>query len=89
MKLSSYFQDLQSVYDAEIEDLTNDSEGKDVLRQRLKEKREQVSLLLGMMKSNPEMIAPAFHNAFKFLNPLKIELCSETRTSIAFMGRIF
>ncbi|MFZ6814485.1 hypothetical protein ACO0K3_08450 [Undibacterium sp. Rencai35W] len=74
MKLSQYFQELQSVYDAELEDLTSDSEGKDILRHRLKEKREQVPFLLPMMKSNPEMVAVAFHDAFKYLNPLKIEL---------------
>ncbi len=73
MKLSQYFQDIQSVYVAELEDLTSDSEGKDVLRHRLKEKRDQVPFLLPMMKSNPEMVAVAFHNAFKYLNPLKIE----------------
>ena len=74
MKLSPFFRNLQAVYDAELEDLTSDSEGKDVLRHRLKEKREQVSFLLSMMKSNPEMVAVAFHGGFRFLNPLKMEL---------------
>ena len=73
MKLSRYFQELLLVYKAEIDDLSSDSEGKDVLRARLKEKREQLPYLLPMMASNPEMLASAFHGAFLFMNPLSLE----------------
>ncbi|MBK1890840.1 hypothetical protein Undi14_12425 [Undibacterium sp. 14-3-2] len=73
MKLSRFFEDLMAVYNAEIEDLKSDSEGKNVLKARLREKGEQLPLLLPMMDSNPEMLASAFHLGFIFLNPLALE----------------
>lgn len=73
MKFSRYFQELMLVYKAELDDLRSDSEGKDVLRHRLKEKREQLPFLLPMMESNPEMLSSAFHGAFLFMNPLVFE----------------
>lgn len=73
MKFSRYFQELMLAYKAELDDLRSDSEGKDVMRHRLKEKREQLRFLLPMMASNPEMLAPAFHDAFLFMNPLSFE----------------
>jgi len=74
LKLSSFFESLASAYDAELEDLRSDSEGNDILRKRLMTKREQVPLLLPMLKSNPEMVAVAFHGGIKFLNPLAMEM---------------
>lgn len=76
MKLSRFFEDLMAVYNAEIEDLKSDSEGKNVLKARLREKGEQLPLLLPMMDSNPEMLASAFHLGFIFLNPLALESLS-------------
>ena len=76
MRFSRYFQELMLAYKAELDDLRSDSEGKDVMRHRLKEKREQLAFLLPMMASNPEMLAPAFHNAFLFMNPLSFESLS-------------
>lgn len=73
MKLSRYFHELMLVYKAELDDLRTDSEGKDVLRHRLKEKREQLPFLLPMMEENPEMLFSAFHGAFLFMNPLTLE----------------
>lgn len=73
MKLSHFFEGLASAYDAELEDLRSDSEGNDILRKRLAAKREQVPMLLSMLKSNPEMVAVAFHGGIKFLNPLVLE----------------
>lgn len=73
MKLSRYFHELMLVYKAELDDLRTDSEGKDVLRRRLKEKREQLPFLLPMMEENPEMLLSAFHDAFLFMNPLSLE----------------
>jgi hypothetical protein len=73
VKLSRFFEDLMAVYNAEIEDLKSDSEGKNVLKARLREKGEQLPLLLPMMDSNPEMLASAFHLGFIFLNPLALE----------------
>jgi hypothetical protein len=76
VRFSRYFQELMLAYKAELDDLRSDSEGKDVMRHRLKEKREQLAFLLPMMGSNPEMLAPAFHNAFLFMNPLSFESLS-------------
>jgi hypothetical protein len=73
VKFSRFFEDLISVYNAEIEDLRTDSEGKDILKGRLLEKREQLPFLLPMMASNPEMLAVAFHGGFRFMNPLVME----------------
>ena len=66
MKLSSYFSELSSAYAYEIEDLTYDSGGEDVLKSRLKVKRNQFADLLMMISTDPVMVAPAFHRAFQF-----------------------
>ena len=39
MSMSAFFRALRTSYQAEIDDLTFDSEGRNVLRQRLQEKR--------------------------------------------------
>ena len=66
MKLSPFFNDLSSTYAYEIEDLTYDSGGEDVLKARLKVKRDQFADLLPMCESDPAMVAPAFHGGFRF-----------------------
>ena len=66
MKLSSFFNDLSSAYSYEIEDLTYDSGGDDVLKSRLKIKRDQFGDLLMMTVTDPVMVAPAFHRGFHF-----------------------
>jgi hypothetical protein len=68
MKLSRYFADHARAYDAEMDDLVSDSEGKNVLEKRLKEKRSQVDFLVHMMDDSPEMLAAAFHQGFSFSN---------------------
>jgi hypothetical protein len=66
MSLSPYFHDLQSGYEAEIDDLTSDSEGKDVLQRRLKDKRSQFPAIVGLIDTDMLLLAPAFHGAFQF-----------------------
>ncbi len=66
MKLSPYFDDLFSAYAFEIEDLTYDSGGANVLKARLKDKRQQFDDLMQMSDSYPVMVVPAFHGGFKF-----------------------
>jgi hypothetical protein len=66
MTLSRYFAELNENYHAEIEDLRHDSEGRDVLQARLKDKRRAFRDLLPMIAFSPEMVAPAFHGAFGF-----------------------
>ena len=73
MNLSSYFADLRSAYQAEIDDLTQDSEGKDVLRKRLQQKRAEIAFLVQMMDISPEMVAVVFHQGFRFHQPKVLE----------------
>ena len=69
MKKSYYFAELSSSYDAEIQDLLNDSEGKSALKARLKEKRQELKSILPMIEFAPEMVVPVFFDAFSFTNP--------------------
>lgn len=69
MKLSRYFTDHSPAYDAEINDLLSDSEGKNVLEKRLREKRGQIDFLVMMMEDSPEMLAVVFHQGFRFTSP--------------------
>lgn len=73
MKLSPYFYDLRSAYQAELDDLVSDSEGKDVLRKRLAEKRNEIAFLAQMVELAPEMVAVAFHQGFRFTQPSVVE----------------
>ncbi|PRC91595.1 hypothetical protein [Solimicrobium silvestre] len=73
MKISRYFANLKSSYNAELDDLRTDSEGNNVLKARLAKKREQVPQLLMMMQSAPEMVAVAFHGGFFFKNVMVLE----------------
>ncbi len=69
MNISPFFLDLRSAYQSELEDLTFDSEGRDVLRQRLADKRKEIGFLVQMMELSPEMVAVVFHQGFKFSAP--------------------
>ena len=73
MTLSPYFHNLRTAYRAELDDLTSDSEGKDVLQKRLTQKRKEIGFLVQMLELSPEMVAVAFHRAFKFPQPRAIE----------------
>jgi len=73
VKLSPYFYDLRSAYQAELDDLVSDSEGKDVLRKRLAEKRSEIGFLVKMMELAPEMVAVVFHQGFRFSKPSVLE----------------
>lgn len=69
MNLSPAFHQLRASYQAEMDDLSCDSEGKDVLRQRLADKRKSLDFLLQMTEAAPEMVAVVFHQAFRFTEP--------------------
>ena len=73
MSISPFFHELRSAYQAEINDLTFDSEGRDVLRQRLTERRTELGFLLQMMELSPEMVAVIFHQGFEFKKPLVMD----------------
>ena len=73
MQISPFFLELRSAYQAELDDLTSDSEGKDVLRKRLAEKRKELGFLLKMIELSPEMVAVVLHQAFKFSKPAVLD----------------
>ncbi|NMM36749.1 MAG: hypothetical protein HHJ09_04435 [Glaciimonas sp.] len=68
MRLSSFFHDLKSAYDSELDDMSSDSAGNDVLESRLEAKRAQIDSLMPMIKNYPEMGAVAFHNGIHFIS---------------------
>lgn len=68
MTLSYFFEDLKKAYQVELEDLQDDSEGRNVLAARLRDKRSQFASLMPMIDSAPEMVAVAFHGGVTFLN---------------------
>ena len=65
---SFYFEDIFERYANEIDDLRSDSEGRDVLARRLRDKHKEFPFLLSMIDTAPEMVAPAFHGAFGFVS---------------------
>jgi len=69
MNITPFFLELRSAYQSEIDDLTFDSEGVNVLRQRLADKRKEIGFLVLMMELSPEMVAVIFHQAFEFRLP--------------------
>ncbi|MDB5743421.1 MAG: hypothetical protein JWR68_1736 [Polaromonas sp.] len=66
MTISPFFLNLRSAYQAEMDDLMFDSDGRDVLRHRLADKRRQIAFLVQMMELSPEMVAVVFHQGFVF-----------------------
>ena len=73
MSLSPFFHSLRASYQSEIDDLTSDSEGRDVLRQRLAAKRREIGFLVQMMEISPEMVAVTFHQGFRVTRPQVLE----------------
>ena len=66
MHISPFFLELRSGYEAELDDLRYDSEGRDVLRMRLTQKRKELGFLLQMIELSPEMVAVVLHRGFRF-----------------------
>jgi hypothetical protein len=66
MKKSRFFAELSNTYSTEIDDLLSDSEGKNVLQSRLKQKRQAFDAILPMIEFAPEMVAVVFYDAFTF-----------------------
>lgn len=73
MSISPFFRALRPAYQAEIDDLTFDSDGRDVLRQRLGQRRKELNFLIQMIELSPEMVSVVFHQAFKFKNVAAME----------------
>ncbi|MFZ3221292.1 MAG: hypothetical protein WA174_14745 [Rhodoferax sp.] len=66
MHISPYFRNLRNAYFAELDDLSQDSEGLYVLNQRLAQRRKEIEFLVHMLELSPEMVAVVFHKAFRF-----------------------
>lgn len=73
MSISPFFLNLRSAYRAEMDDLSFDSDGCDVLAQRLSEKRKEIGFLVQMMQLSPEMVAVIFHEGFAFRQPAAMD----------------
>jgi hypothetical protein len=69
MSISPFFRELRSAYQSEMDDLTFDSEGRNVLHQRLTQRRNEFDFLLNMIELSPEMVAVTFHQGFRFKQP--------------------
>lgn len=69
MYVSSFFRDLLSSYQAEIDDLSFDSEGKNVFAKHRKERAKELGFLLQLIDTNPEMLSALFHSSFQFKQP--------------------
>ncbi len=66
MTISPFFRNLRTAYQAEIDDLAFDSDGRNVLAQRLKQRRKELTFLISMLELSPEMVAVVMHKAFTF-----------------------
>ena len=73
MAISSFFHSLRSGYQAEIDDLAFDSDGANVLRQRLAQRRKELKFLLKMIELSPEMVAVVLHQGMKFKSPAAMQ----------------
>jgi hypothetical protein len=73
VSISPFFLSLRNGYQAEIDDLTFDSEGQNILRQRLAERRKELGFLLQMMELSPEMVAVVLHQGFRFKLPAAMD----------------
>ena len=73
MSISPFFLSLRNGYQAEIDDLTFDSDGQNILRQRLTERRKELGFLLQMMELSPEMVAVVLHEGFRFKVPAAMD----------------
>ena len=73
MSISPFFLSLRNGYQAEIDDLTFDSDGQNVLQQRLTQRRKELGFLLQMMELSPEMVAVVLHQGFRFKVPAAMD----------------
>jgi hypothetical protein len=73
MYISPFFQNLRSAYEAELEDMSHDTEGIFVLQTRLAQRRGELDFLVHMLEPSPEMVAVVFHRAFTFTAPMALQ----------------
>jgi len=73
MQISPFFRNLRSAYQSEIDDMSFDSEGKNVLQQRLTQRRGEMEFLVHMIEMSPEMVAVVFHQGMRFTSNTVLE----------------
>jgi hypothetical protein len=73
LNTSPFFQNLRAAYQSELDDLRTDTEGQDVLHERLTAKRRELGFLVKVMADDPEMVAVVLHRAFRFANPDRMD----------------
>jgi hypothetical protein len=73
MHISPFFHNLRSAYRAELDDMRSDSEGLNILNQRLAERRGELDFLVSMIELSPEMVAVVLHKAFRFNTALAMQ----------------
>ena len=61
MNISAYFTELIKYYRSELHDLTSDCDDKNILKNRLADKRSEFKKLIPMIHQYPELVAVIFH----------------------------
>ena len=73
MQISPFFRNLRNAYQSEIDDMSFDSDGKNVLQQRLAQRRGEMEFLVHMIEMSPEMVAVVFHQGMRFTSNAVME----------------
>jgi hypothetical protein len=73
MQISPFFRNLRNAYQSEIDDMSFDSDGKNVLQQRLAQRRGEMEFLVNMIELSPEMVAVVFHQGMRFTSNAVLE----------------
>ncbi len=73
MQISPFFHNLRSAYRAELDDMRSDSEGLNILNQRLAERRGELNFLVSMIELSPEMVTVVLHKAFRFTSAVAMQ----------------
>jgi hypothetical protein len=73
MQISPFFRNLRNAYQSEIDDMSFDSDGKNVLQQRLAQRRGEMEFLVHMIEMSPEMVAVVFHQGMRFTSNAVLE----------------
>ena len=61
MNISPYFTELIKYYRSELQDLTSDCDDRNILKNRLADKRNEFQELVPMIHQYPELVAVIFH----------------------------
>jgi hypothetical protein len=68
MNISPYFTELIKYYRSELQDLTSDCDDKNILKNRLADKRNEFRELVPMIHQYPELVAVIFHGQVTLYN---------------------